>query len=194
MSGSELRDWVLVHVHIFCMRCIWLCSCTYACVPCCMHVCVCVWYLGSGSWARPSGSRRSRRSEACNYWSPRGLLWGRYGSSDACCSCADAQEYFLFFIFLFEREMQRACALPLKCDCAFAGLFLASTAWGLGGSHSPTGDMDRPRLTVQRPLKASEAPLRAGRKQFWLRNISSDPPSCLELECNFTESYKYLRP
>lgn len=58
-------------------------------VPCCV-----LWYLGSGSSVRPSGSLRSRRSEACNYWSPPGPLWGRYGSSDACCSCADAQESF----------------------------------------------------------------------------------------------------
>lgn len=53
-----------------------------------------LWYLGSGSWARPSGSLRSRRSEACNYWSLPDPLWGRYGSSDACCSCTDAEENF----------------------------------------------------------------------------------------------------
>lgn len=58
-------------------------------------------YLGSGSWARPSGSRRSRRSEACNYWSPHGPLWGRYGSSDVCCSCSNAQE-FIFFMMRFK--------------------------------------------------------------------------------------------
>lgn len=58
-------------------------------------------YLGSGSWERPSGNRRSRRSEACNYWSPRGPLWGRYGSSDVCCSCSNAQE-FIFFMMKFK--------------------------------------------------------------------------------------------
>lgn len=59
-------------------------------------LCRVLWYLGSGSWVRPSGSLRSRRSEACNYWSPPGPLWGRSGSSDACCSCTDAQEFIFF--------------------------------------------------------------------------------------------------
>lgn len=44
-------------------------------------------YLESESSETPSGTQRSKRSEACNYWSPHGLLWGRSGSSAACCSC-----------------------------------------------------------------------------------------------------------
>lgn len=33
-------------------------------------------YLGSDSSVRPSGSQRSRKFEACNYWNPHGLPLG----------------------------------------------------------------------------------------------------------------------
>lgn len=49
-------------------------------------------YLESESSETPSGTQRSKRSEACNYWSPHGLLWGKSGSSAACCSCTLAVE------------------------------------------------------------------------------------------------------
>lgn len=49
-------------------------------------------YLESGSSEKPSGSRHSRRSEACNCWSPHGLLWGKFGSSVACCSFTSVVE------------------------------------------------------------------------------------------------------
>lgn len=91
-------------------------------VPCCM-----LWYLGSGSWVRPSGSLRSRRSEACNYWSPPGPLWGRYGSSDACCSCAEAQEN------LKKKKGGRTCVFQHMCVRVCikqtVQLFLVWTAW-----------------------------------------------------------------
>ena len=86
--------------------------------PCCV-----LWYLGSGSSVRPSGSLRSRRSEACNYWSPPGPLWGRYGSSDACCSCADVKGIYYFF----PKERDHVCYSTCVCVCA--GLFLVWTAW-----------------------------------------------------------------
>lgn len=97
-------------------------------------------YLGSGSWERPSGNRRSRRSEACNYWSPRGPLWGRYGSSDVCCSCRNAQDFF----FLTMRF--KACVLSCVhlSSTHTAGLFLVWTAWdttvplAMGRSHGHT--------------------------------------------------------
>lgn len=43
-------------------------------------------YLGSDSSVRPSGSQRSRKSAACNYWSPHGPPWGKSDSSASCCS------------------------------------------------------------------------------------------------------------
>lgn len=98
-------------------------------VPCCV-----LWYLGSGSWARPSGSLRSRRSEACNYWSPPGPLWGRYGSSDACCSCTDAQENILKKSGM---SAEHVCSAHVRVMHLLerarfkqaAGLFLEWTAW-----------------------------------------------------------------
>lgn len=44
-------------------------------------------YLGSDSSAKPSGSQRSRKSEACNYWNRPGLPWGKCGSFAVCCNC-----------------------------------------------------------------------------------------------------------
>lgn len=96
-----------------------ICVCVRSEVPCCV-----LWYLGSGSWVRPSGSLRSRRSEACNYWSPHGPLWGRYGSSDACCSCTDVQDFLIFF-FLKKHVcsstacvFQHICGYEFECSCA----------------------------------------------------------------------------
>lgn len=97
-------------------------------------------YLGSGSWARPSGSRRSRRSEACNYWSPHGPLWGRYGSSDVCCSCSNAQEFiYLFFSWW---DLKHVCIMLCMhlSPAHIAELFLVWTAW----DNSPTGDGEKP--------------------------------------------------
>ncbi len=84
---------VCVCVCVRVCACVCVCLCVCVCVSVCVCVCVCacvrrLHHLGSGSSALPSGSRRSRRSVACNYWSPLGLLWGRCDSSAVCCSCA----------------------------------------------------------------------------------------------------------
>lgn len=99
LCASFLHAHVLLSMYLLYL--IW--GCVRSEVLCCV-----LWYLGSGSWVRPSGSLRSRRSEACNYWSPPGPLWGRYGSSDACCSCTDVQEFF-YFLFL-KREGEHVCS------------------------------------------------------------------------------------
>lgn len=149
---------------------VWVCVRSQ--VPCCM-----LWYLGSGSWARPSGSLRSRRSEACNYWSPPGPLWGRYGSSDACCSCADAQENL-------KKEEESKCVSAHVCVCIrqTAELFLVWTAW-VKQSHwreteakwvCVSGQVTQSKahwpLEVYSPFPTAEW------KQICLKNIRSDPP------------------
>ena len=44
-------------------------------------------YLGFDSSAKPSGSQRSRKSEACNYWNRLGLPWGKCDSFAVCYNC-----------------------------------------------------------------------------------------------------------
>lgn len=87
-------------------------------------------YLESESSETPSGTQRSKRSEACNYWSPHGLLWGRSGSSVACCSCTLADE---------EKGTQGgACKWPEE-------LFIIQNNRGL--SSIPNGEIGSQRRT-----------------------------------------------
>lgn len=140
-------------------------------VPCCM-----LWYLGSGSWVRPSGSLRSRRSEACNYWSPPGPLWGRYGSSDACCSCAEAQENL-------KKKGGRTCVFQHMCVHVCikqtVQLFLVWTAWvkqsHWRGEREAVCQPKLHRLKAHWALEASSSFPTAEWKQIWLKNISSEP-------------------